>query len=73
MLQRSGEVEKFMLSYLFLRGVYRALYIANWITRSQQEYMYHIHTNAFVAAVAQTVPFVYFFIRIPKVKSFRSE
>ena len=71
--QRSGEVEKFMLSYLFLRGVYRALYIANWITRKQTEYMYHIHLNAFISAIVQTAPFVIFFLRIPKVKSFRRE
>jgi len=69
--KKSGEVEKFMLSYLFLRGVYRMLYIANWVQRSHTEFMYKIHVNAFVAAVVQTAPFVYFFIRIPKVKTFK--
>ena len=73
LLQKSGEVEKFMLSYLFLRGVYRALYIANWLTRQHQEFMYKIHVNAFIAAAVQTAPFVFFFIRIPKVKTFRRE
>ena len=70
LVMKSGEVEKYMLLYITLRGMYRALYVANWLTRAQMEQHlnYEIDWSVFVAGCLQTLPFLYFFVRMPKVK-----
>ena len=67
-LRKSGEVDAFMLLYLLLRGAYRALYVVNWIERDRSERWYKIDTSALIAAVVQTLPFVFFFATLKKVK-----
>ena len=44
------QVDAFMLLYLLLRGVYRALYVVNWIERDRTEKWYKIDYSALVAA-----------------------
>jgi ER lumen protein retaining receptor len=65
-LRRTGEVDRFMMLYLLLRGSYRALYIVNWIEREKNEKWYRIDYSAFIAAVIQTLPFVFFFATLRK-------
>jgi len=69
-LRKYGELDKYMLTYLILRGCYRALYIVNWIYRDYTEPLYKIHMNVFVAGVFQTIPYVYFFATMP-LKSYK--
>jgi ER lumen protein retaining receptor len=61
MLQRTGEAETITTHYLFALGIYRALYIPNWL------YRYFIATPSFfdpiavVAGIIQTVLYSDFF------------
>jgi ER lumen protein retaining receptor len=61
MLQRTGEAETITTHYLFALGIYRALYIPNWL------YRYFIETPSFfdpiavVAGIIQTVLYSDFF------------
>ncbi|KAK3060660.1 hypothetical protein LTS18_008043, partial [Coniosporium uncinatum] len=59
MLQRTGEAETITTHYLFALGIYRALYIPNWIYR----YFFENYFDpiAVVAGIIQTVLYSDFF------------
>ncbi|KAJ2893389.1 hypothetical protein MKZ38_008727 [Zalerion maritima] len=61
MLQRTGEAETITTHYLFALGIYRALYIPNWIYRYFAESGHHIDWIAVVAGLLQTVLYSDFF------------
>ncbi|KIW29030.1 uncharacterized protein PV07_04879 [Cladophialophora immunda] len=73
MLQRTGEAETITTHYLFALGIYRALYIPNWIYRWFAEG--HFDPIAVVAGVIQTVLYSDFFwvyyTKVLKGKSFK--
>ena len=62
MLQRTGEAETITTHYLFALGIYRALYIPNWISR-----WYFVETPVFwdpisvIAGIIQTILYSDFF------------
>ncbi|WPH00324.1 Hypothetical protein R9X50_00314900 [Acrodontium crateriforme] len=59
MLQRTGEAETITTHYLAALGIYRALYIPNWIYKySVGE---HVETIAVLAGIVQTVLYSDFF------------
>ena len=59
MLQRTGEAETITTHYLFALGLYRALYIPNWLYRYfAEEYVDQI---AWIAGLVQTVLYSDFF------------
>jgi len=60
MLQRTGEAETITTHYLFALGIYRALYIPNWIYRYFAENG-HFDPIAVVAGILQTVLYSDFF------------
>jgi ER lumen protein retaining receptor len=59
MLQRTGEAETITTHYLFALGIYRALYIPNWIYRYFAES--HWVTMTVLAGIVQTVLYADFF------------
>ena len=59
MLQRTGEAETITTHYLFALGIYRALYIPNWIWRYFTESWFD--TIPVIAGVIQTVLYADFF------------
>ena len=59
MLQRTGEAETITTHYLFALGIYRALYILNWIYRYYSEGVFD--PRAVIAGVIQTVLYSDFF------------
>ena len=59
LLQRTGEAETITTHYIFALGVYRALYIPNWIYRYFAEGWFD--PIAFVAGVVQTILYSDFF------------
>ena len=61
LLQRTGEAETITTHYLFALGVYRALYIPNWIYRYFLETPPHKDPIAVVAGIVQTVLYSDFF------------
>ncbi|SPO03503.1 probable HDEL receptor ERD2 [Cephalotrichum gorgonifer] len=61
MLQRTGEAETITTHYLFALGVYRALYIPNWIWRYVTEPEKSVDWIAVVAGLVQTVLYSDFF------------
>ncbi|KAJ4307179.1 endoplasmic reticulum retention protein [Collariella sp. IMI 366227] len=61
MLQRTGEAEAITAHYLFALGIYRALYIPNWIYRYATEGSQKLDTIAVVAGILQTVLYSDFF------------
>lgn len=61
MLQRTGEAETITTHYLFALGLYRALYIPNWIWRFAVETNYHVDYIAIIAGLIQTVMYADFF------------
>ena len=73
MLQRTGEAETITTHYLFALGIYRALYIPNWIYRYYAEG--HVDPISIVAGVIQTILYSdFFWIYYTKsVGSFRSQ
>lgn len=60
MLQRTGEAETITTHYLFALGIYRALYIPNWIYRYVFENG-HFDTIPVLAGIVQTVLYSDFF------------
>ncbi|PSR77850.1 ER lumen protein retaining receptor-domain-containing protein [Coniella lustricola] len=60
MLQRTGEAETITTHYLAALGLYRALYIPNWIYRYAVE-GHKVDWIAFIAGVIQTVMYSDFF------------
>lgn len=62
MLQRTGEAETITTHYLFALGLYRALYIPNWIYRYWVEGSSHkVDYIAITAGLIQTVLYSDFF------------
>ena len=61
MLQRTGEAETITTHYLFALGMYRALYIPNWIYRYATEPERNIDWIAVVAGIIQTILYSDFF------------
>ncbi|CCJ31249.1 unnamed protein product [Pneumocystis jirovecii] len=59
MLQRTGEAENLTTHYLFCLGLYRALYIPNWIYRYIVEGFYDV--VAIIAGLIQTGLYADFF------------
>lgn len=60
MLQRTGEADTITTHYLFALGLYRALYIPNWIYRYFTEEEFH-QTIPVIAGIIQTVLYSDFF------------
>ena len=61
MLQRTGEAETITTHYLFALGMYRAMYIPNWIYRYATEVPPYKDPIAQVAGVIQTILYSDFF------------
>ena len=61
MLQRTGEAETITTHYLFALGMYRALYIPNWIYRYVTEPKHKVDYIAVAAGLVQTVLYSDFF------------
>ncbi|KAL1864841.1 hypothetical protein VTK73DRAFT_5621 [Phialemonium thermophilum] len=61
MLQRTGEAEVITTHYLFALGMYRALYIPNWIYRYVTEPKHKVDYIAVIAGIIQTVLYSDFF------------
>ncbi|KAI1753714.1 putative HDEL sequence binding protein [Xylaria castorea] len=61
MLQRTGEAETITTHYLFALGIYRGLYIPNWIYRWLTEPNHKADWIAIVAGVIQTILYSDFF------------
>ncbi|KAI6359006.1 hypothetical protein MCOR25_007199 [Pyricularia grisea] len=61
MLQRTGEAETITTHYLFALGLYRALYIPNWIWRYFTEPNHSVDYIAVVAGIIQTILYSDFF------------
>lgn len=60
MLQRTGEAETITTHYLFALGIYRALYIPNWIYRYFAE-AGHFDPIPVIAGIVQTILYSDFF------------
>jgi ER lumen protein retaining receptor len=60
MLQRTGSAETITTHYLFALGIYRALYIPNWLYRFFTEPRYW-DPIAWVAGIIQTILYSDFF------------
>ncbi|TRX97473.1 hypothetical protein FHL15_001751 [Xylaria flabelliformis] len=61
MLQRTGEAETITTHYLFALGIYRGLYIPNWIYRYLTEPNHKADWIAIVAGIIQTILYSDFF------------
>ncbi|KAI1431800.1 putative HDEL sequence binding protein [Xylaria sp. CBS 124048] len=61
MLQRTGEAETITTHYLFALGIYRGLYIPNWIYRYITEPNHKVDWIAIVAGIVQTILYSDFF------------
>ncbi|KFP52306.1 ER lumen protein retaining receptor 3, partial [Cathartes aura] len=59
MISKTGEAETITTHYLFFLGLYRALYIANWVWRYHTENFYD--QIAVVSGVVQTIFYCDFF------------
>ena len=65
MLQRYREVENLTGHYVFFLGVYRALYILNWIYRAYHEKYYQHNYVVYFCGIVQTLlycDFFYYFV-----------
>lgn len=60
-LQRYREVENLTGHYVFLLGIYRALYILNWVYRSYHEEFYQHNWVVYVCGFVQTALYLDFF------------
>lgn len=68
MISKTGEAESITSHYLFALGLYRALYIANWVWRFYMEDFYD--WIAIVAGCVQTALYCdFFYLYITKGKS----
>ncbi|XP_054615215.1 ER lumen protein-retaining receptor 3-like [Dunckerocampus dactyliophorus] len=66
MITKTGEAESITTHYLFFLGLYRALYIGNWVWRYYTEY--YIDEVAVVSGVVQTIFYCdFFYLYITKV------
>lgn len=71
-LQRYNEVENLTSEYIFFLGLYRGLYILNWVYRAYTEASYHHHYVAYIFGILQTALYVDFFYYYAKAR-FRGE
>lgn len=60
-LQRYREVENLTAHYVFLLGIYRALYIINWVYRSYHEVFYKHNWVVYACGFVQTCLYLDFF------------
>ena len=60
-LQRYREVENLTAHYVFLLGIYRALYIVNWVYRSYHELYYKHNWVVYICGFVQTCLYIDFF------------
>ncbi|XP_068605708.1 ER lumen protein-retaining receptor 3-like [Brachionichthys hirsutus] len=66
MISKSGEAESITTHYLFFLGLYRALYIANWVWRYRAEGF--VDQIAVVSGVVQTIFYCdFFYLYVTKV------
>ncbi|XP_030066525.1 ER lumen protein-retaining receptor 3 [Microcaecilia unicolor] len=66
MISKTGEAETITTHYLFFLGLYRALYLANWIWRYHTENIYD--QIAIVSGVVQTIFYCdFFYLYVTKV------
>ncbi|KFP81730.1 ER lumen protein retaining receptor 3, partial [Acanthisitta chloris] len=66
MISKTGEAETITTHYLFFLGLYRALYIANWVWRYHTENFYD--QIAVVSGVVQTIFYCdFFYLYVTKV------
>merc|ERR1712179_40138 len=66
MISKTGEAESITSHYLFALGMYRALYLFNWVYRFKSEGFYDI--IAIAAGVLQTVLYCdFFYLYVTKV------
>lgn len=61
MLQRTGKAETITTHYLFALGIYRALYILNWIWRFFTDSPHRLEPVAILAGIMQTILYSDFF------------
>ena len=63
MLQRTGEAETITANYLFALGIYRALYIPNWIYRyfTEAAFQRSFQPVPIIAGIIQTLLYSDFF------------
>ena len=61
LLRRYRVVENLTANYVFFMGLYRALYIANWVYRAYHQRGYRHHYVVYACGVLQTLLFVDFF------------
>lgn len=61
LLQRYREVENLTGHYVFLLGIYRALYILNWVYRSYYEPYYTHNWIVYLCGFVQTCLYLDFF------------
>ncbi len=61
MLQRTGEAETITTHYIFALGLYRALYIPNWVYRFVTEPKHKVDWIAILAGIVQTILYSDFF------------
>lgn len=68
MISKTGEAETITTHYLFFLGLYRALYLINWVWRFYFEGFFDM--IAIVAGVVQTILYCdFFYLYITKGKS----
>ena len=60
-LARTQDVENLTSNYVFLLGLYRALYLFNWIYRAATEMYYHHQWIVWISGLVQTALYVDFF------------
>ncbi|XP_063900995.1 ER lumen protein-retaining receptor-like [Zophobas morio] len=71
MIQTTGEAESITSHYLFFLGLYRALYIPNWIYRYYTE-KHHLDLISVIPGIVQTALYIdFFYLYITKVLSGR--
>lgn len=61
LLQRYREIENLTGHYVFLLGIYRALYIVNWVYRSYHEPYYQHNWIVYICGFVQTALYIDFF------------
>lgn len=61
LLQRHSEVENLTGHYVFMLGLYRGMYILNWIYRAFYDAHFHKHWIAIISGIVQTALYADFF------------
>lgn len=68
-LQRFREIENLTAHYVFFLGLYRLMYIFNWVWRGTHESAYHGSYLAYFCGFVQTLLYGDFFYYFPKAKA----